>query len=87
MTCYRAFVALLAGAGCGAVLGADPGLSDSESDSQLPDGELLEFLGSWEGEEDEWQEFFDNLPAVLDDTSPINEQANSEERNAEEDGQ
>ena len=68
MTRLRVIAALLAGAGWGAALGAEPGLLDPG-----PDAELLEFLGSWDGEDDEWQEFFDNLPAVLDEASPIDE--------------
>jgi len=27
-----------------------------------PDAELIEFLGSWEGEDEEWQVFFDAVP-------------------------
>jgi len=26
-----------------------------------PDLELIEFLGSWEGEDDHWQEYFDSI--------------------------
>jgi len=26
-----------------------------------PDLELIEFLGSWEGEDDHWQEYFDGI--------------------------
>jgi len=40
----------------------------------LPDDELLEFLGSWEGEDGEWQEFFDNLPAIFDKALSVEEQ-------------
>ena len=53
----RIILALLAGVGCGAVASAEP---------ELPEAELLEFLGSWEGEDDEWLEFFDSLPGVFD---------------------
>jgi len=53
----RIILALLAGV---AVASAEP---------ELPDAELLEFLGSWEGEDSEWQDFFDNVPAIFD-TAP-----------------
>jgi len=32
-----------------------------------PDAELIEFLGSWEGEDEEWQEFFDAVPPDFPD--------------------
>ncbi len=72
---------LLVGASCGA---ADTALSDSEI--ELPGEELLEFLGGWEGENDEWQEFFDSLPAIRETASPgdsadeRNEQIDKENR-------
>jgi hypothetical protein len=53
----RFILALLAGVGWVAVASGEP---------ELPDAELLEFLGSWEGEGDEWQEFFDSLPVISD---------------------
>ena len=61
----RIILALLAGVGWVAVASAEP---------ELPDAELLEFLGSWEGEDGEWQEFFDNLPVVSDAASSVEEQ-------------
>ncbi len=61
----RIVLTLLVGAGCGALYGAEP---------ELPDEELLEFIGSWEGEDDQWQEFFDNWPDVSEDTLPVDEQ-------------
>ncbi len=63
--CTRIVLVLLAGVSCSAVA------SDTE---ELPDVELLEFLGSWDTEGDEWQEFFDNLPAIVDATSSGDEQ-------------
>lgn len=33
------------------------------------DMELLEYLGSWDGEDDEWHEFFDSLPQELAEAS------------------
>ena len=60
----RVMLALLAGSGCGIVTGAGPGLSDTDG----PDAELLEFLGSWAGEDDEWQDFFDSLPYTYDES-------------------
>jgi hypothetical protein len=61
----RIILALLAGVGWGAIASAEP---------ELPDAELLEFLGSWEGEDGEWQEFFDNLPAIFDKALSVEEQ-------------
>ena len=61
----RIILALLAGVGWVAVASAEP---------ELPDAELLEFLGSWEGEDGEWQEFFDNLPAISDAVPSVEEQ-------------
>ncbi|MFQ5636304.1 MAG: hypothetical protein ACE5G3_13365 [Gammaproteobacteria bacterium] len=43
------------------------------ADEESPDTELLEFLGSWEGEDDEWQEFLASLPP-----SPPEEHADSD---------
>lgn len=72
----RIILTLLAGVGCGAVTSAGP---------ELPDAELLEFLGSWEGEDDEWQEFFDSLPgvfdpAVIDGGSPVEERDDQDDQ-------
>ncbi|RLA26203.1 MAG: hypothetical protein DRR11_20140 [Gammaproteobacteria bacterium] len=58
-------MALIAGIGCNAVANDEP---------ELPDAELLEFLGSWEGEDNEWQEFFDSLPAIINETSSVDKQ-------------
>ena len=55
-------LALVAGIGCSAA---------ANDESELPDAELLEFLGSWEGEDNEWQEFFDSLPAINNETSSV----------------
>jgi len=54
----RYWVAML----CGVLIAGVAGATDDE-----PDAELLEFLGGWEGEDDEWQEFFDSLPVALPD--------------------
>ncbi len=64
---------LLAGVGCAALASDEPG---------LPDEELLEFLGSWEGESDEWQEFFDSFPSIVD----LGERASGEKRDDQENG-
>ena len=56
----RMVLALVAGIGCSAAANDEP---------EVPDAELLEFLGSWEGEDNEWQEFFDSLPAINNETS------------------
>ncbi len=61
----RIILALLAGVGCNAVASDEP---------EPPDADLLEFLGSWEGEDGKWQEFFDNLPVIADDASSVEEQ-------------
>lgn len=49
-------VALLCGLG---LLGAAWATDDD------PDEDLLIFLGSWDDDVDEWQEFFDSLPPEL----------------------
>ena len=54
----RHFLVILFGVLMAGVIGA----ADSE-----PTEELLEFLGGWEGEDDEWQDFFDSLPVALPD--------------------
>ena len=51
-------------AGCGIATGAEP----ESTDIAGPEAELLEFLGSWEGEDDEWQAFFDSLPDAYDES-------------------
>lgn len=65
----RIILTLLVGVGCGAAGSAEP---------ELPDAELLEFLGSWEGEGDEWQDFFDSMPDVIDAELPVDEQDDQE---------
>lgn len=70
-------LALLAGAGCGVAISAE---------SELPEAELLEFLGSWEGEDDEWQEFFDSLPMIHDTTPPDDVADDRDEQNDKESG-
>jgi len=72
----RVMLALLAGSGCGIVTGAGPELSDTDG----PDAELLEFLGSWAGEDDEWQEFFDSLPHTHDESLQAGEPENKDEQ-------
>jgi len=61
----RIVLILLAGAGCSALASDEP---------EPPDAALLEFLGSWEGEDDTWQAFFDSLPAIDDQVSSDEEQ-------------
>ena len=66
----RCMLALLAGSGCGIVASAGPELFDTEGlNIDGPDAELLEFLGGWAGEDDEWQEFFDSLPYINDEST------------------
>ncbi len=65
----RIVFALLAGVGC------DVGAAD---EPEVPDAELLEFLGSWEGEDGEWQEFFDSLPELPEETVSIDAQDEQE---------
>jgi len=38
-----------------------------------PDAELLEFLGSWAEETEEWEEFFDSVPPELLDNGEDDE--------------
>jgi hypothetical protein len=61
----RMVLLLFAGISCSAV---------ANDELELPDAELLEFLGSWEGEDNEWQEFFDSLPAIINETSSVDQQ-------------
>ncbi len=35
------------------------GTAGAEEDGDVPDADLLEFLGSWEGEDDTWQAMID----------------------------
>ncbi len=44
----------------GLAIGGPGFATDDEADI-----ELLEYLGSWEGDDDEWHEFFDSLPQEL----------------------
>ncbi len=64
-------VAGLAGLGMAAAVAADP-------EAELPDADLIEFLGSWEGEDDHWQAFVDSLP-------PAGEQGSGEQNPDDED--
>jgi hypothetical protein len=70
-------LALLAGAGCGVAVSAEP---------EPPEVELLEFLGSWEGDDEEWQKFFDSLPMIHDITSSDDVVDDRDEQNDEESG-
>jgi hypothetical protein len=47
-------------AACGLAIAGAATASNDE-----PDVELLEYLGSWDGEDEKWHEFFDSLPAEL----------------------
>ena len=77
----RVMLALLAGSGCGIVTGAGPELSDTDGlNIDEPDAELLEFLGSWAGEDDEWQAFFDSLPYTHDESLQAGEPENKDEQ-------
>jgi hypothetical protein len=49
------------------IIGMLSAVSSSAMDEELPDAELLEFLGSWENQDD-WQEFFDAATESDDDT-------------------
>jgi len=48
---------------CGLAIG-NPILADEATDDDA-NLELLEYLGSWEGDDDEWHEFFDSVPPEL----------------------
>ncbi len=65
----RIAFALLAGVGCCVEAAVEP---------EPPDAELLEFLGSWEGEDGEWQEFFDSLPDLSEQSASDDEQNDQE---------
>lgn len=45
---------------CGLALTGPAWSADAE-----PDAELIEFLGSWAEETEEWEEFFDSVPPEL----------------------
>ncbi|MBT8442252.1 MAG: hypothetical protein KJO76_07695 [Gammaproteobacteria bacterium] len=48
---------------CGLALTGPAWAADAE-----PDAELIEFLGSWAEETEDWEEFFDSVPQeLLDD--------------------
>lgn len=57
MKCWFGVMAGFAGLGMAAAMADDP-------DAATPDAELLEFLGSWEGQGDDWSAFVDSLPAA-----------------------
>lgn len=48
------------------IIGTLGAVSAGALDEEAPDAELLEFLGSWE-DQDEWQDFFDAATASDDD--------------------
>ncbi|MDP6095877.1 MAG: hypothetical protein QGG67_07825 [Gammaproteobacteria bacterium] len=49
------------------IIGTLSAVSSGEMDEEVPDVELLEFLGSWE-DQDDWQDFFDAATESDDDT-------------------
>lgn len=49
---------------CGMTIGGSAVAADDNADAS-PDADLLEYLGSWEGEDDEWHEFLDSIPPEL----------------------
>ena len=55
----RSIVVLLCGIGLGW-----PALAD---DNDAPDEAFIEFLGSWEGDDDAWLGFIESLPGLADD--------------------
>jgi len=55
----RGIVAML----CGLAFAGATWAAADEPDTQFL--ELLEYLGSWNGDDDEWHEFFDSIPAEL----------------------
>ena len=60
----------------GFLFGMVIGLSAMADDTELPDEDFLEFLGSWELDED-WEEFFDSLPDPADQPVVADESAES----------
>jgi hypothetical protein len=49
------------------IIGTLGAVSSGAMDEEVPDAELLEFLGSWE-DQDDWQDFFDAATESDDDT-------------------
>ena len=79
MKYLRVMLALFAGSSSG--IAASAGTESLDIDG--PDAELLEFLGSWEGEDNEWQEFFDSLPWLHDESLLAREPENGDEQENE----
>jgi hypothetical protein len=49
------------------IIGMLSAVSSGAVDEEVPDAELLEFLGSWENQDD-WQDFFDAATESDDET-------------------
>lgn len=61
------------------VLGAAIALQAMADAGSEPDPALLEFLGSWGGEDKEWEEFFDSLPPAAIDPPEVAEAETDED--------
>ena len=56
----------------------------SWSGTDDPDAELIEFLGSWVSEMEDWEEFFDSIPQELAEGEAKREKdGRSEERDSD----
>lgn len=56
-----------------ALLGVTMAVVAKADDESEPDPAFLEFLGSWGGEDGEWEEFFDSLPPRVIDSPDLAE--------------
>jgi hypothetical protein len=69
-----------------ALLGVTMATDATSDDASVPAPALLEFLGSWGGEDGEWEQFFDSLPPRAVDSPDLVEaepEANNDESKLE----
>jgi len=62
-----------------ALLGVTMATDARADDASVPAPALLEFLGSWSGEDGEWEEFFDSLPPPAVDSPDLAEAETDED--------
>jgi len=66
---------------CGLTLTVAAAAAAGDDEPKL---ELLEYLGSWGGEDDEWHEFFDSVPSELaEDAEDMDTTDRSTERDSD----